>query len=428
MAATLARPIVANVVTQHLEDAASLRGVRAVLVRAPHVGLLHLGRTDERLAAHLDGLAVAGDAGARLAQAALEVPGVGQIFVAAVNALERQDAAAMKRLVALQQAVPEARRALASAFGWVSAPLLRGLTAPLIGSADPHEAWLGLAACALHRVDPGPALAAGMAHADAALRARALQAAGELGRVDLIGTCTDHLRDEDPACRLAAARAAVLLGDRGASWNTLRAMALAEGPWQRPALAMALLAASPDAARALVRELASAGAPARLMIQAAGWAGDLQVLPWLLKQMADEALARVAGESVSLLTGADLARLDLERKPPEDAPMGPSEDAADDDVALEEDESLPWPEPGLIAAWWQRQSAPPAGSRCFCGGAGDATQALQVLALGTQRQRAVAAALRCLVAPGTKLFNIAAPARRQRRWLADLGAPPAPSH
>jgi hypothetical protein len=97
-------------------------------------------------------------------------------------------------------------------------------------------------------------------------------------------------------------------------------------------------------------------------------------------------------------------------------------------VALEDDESLPWPEPALMAAWWQRQGAPPAGARAFCGGGADGAQALRVLALGTQRQRAVAAMLRCLGAPGTPLFNIAAPVRRQRRWLADLGAPAAPSH
>ena len=54
----LQRPAIPTVVFQHLEDATALRSVRAVLVRAPHVKLLHLGRTDERLAAHLDGLSI----------------------------------------------------------------------------------------------------------------------------------------------------------------------------------------------------------------------------------------------------------------------------------------------------------------------------------------------------------------------------------
>jgi hypothetical protein len=48
------------VVQQHAEEAAMLRHVRSVLVRAPHIKLLQLRRLDERIAAHLDGLAVAG--------------------------------------------------------------------------------------------------------------------------------------------------------------------------------------------------------------------------------------------------------------------------------------------------------------------------------------------------------------------------------
>jgi hypothetical protein len=51
------------IVSQQLEDAASLRSVRSILVRGPHVRFLHLGRTDERLLAHLDGLSTAGDEG-----------------------------------------------------------------------------------------------------------------------------------------------------------------------------------------------------------------------------------------------------------------------------------------------------------------------------------------------------------------------------
>ena len=38
-----------------------------MLVRAPQVRLLHLGRLDERIAAHLDGVSVAGPYGTKLA-------------------------------------------------------------------------------------------------------------------------------------------------------------------------------------------------------------------------------------------------------------------------------------------------------------------------------------------------------------------------
>jgi len=74
-----------------------LRHVRSVLVRAPHVRLHQLQRLDERIAAHLDGLVVAGDYGASLCRAALERPGAGETFACAALALERRDDATTRR-------------------------------------------------------------------------------------------------------------------------------------------------------------------------------------------------------------------------------------------------------------------------------------------------------------------------------------------
>ena len=64
-------PIVPQIVQQHADEAAHLRRMRSVLLRAPHAGLLQLGRLDERIEAHLDGLAVAGPAGVALAREGL---------------------------------------------------------------------------------------------------------------------------------------------------------------------------------------------------------------------------------------------------------------------------------------------------------------------------------------------------------------------
>src|SRR4051794_18698163 len=102
----LQRPAISTVVFQHLEEASFLRSARAGLVRAPHVKLLHLRRADERLAAHLDGLSVAGDYGAGLSRAALDAPGVGQLFVAAVLAIERRDVTEIEHMVSLLDTVP----------------------------------------------------------------------------------------------------------------------------------------------------------------------------------------------------------------------------------------------------------------------------------------------------------------------------------
>jgi len=415
------RPPVLAVVVQHLEDAAVLRSVRSVLVRAPHVKLLHLGRTDERLAAHLDGLSVSGEHGASMSQAALEVPGVGQLFVSAVLAIERRDAAQIDRLLSLLSVVPDAPRALASAFGWVAPGLLRGLTASLLASESPDARWLGLAACAQHRVDPGALLAAAIEHTDLRLRTRALRAAGELGRVELLPACLAHLQDEPPAVALAAAWSAVLLGDRSAAVGTLRTMAPAPGSTQLEALALALFTADTAAARALVKQLAAGGATVRILIKAAGCAGDAQVVPWLLKHMEDDAHTRLAGEAFSFITGVDLAALDLERKPPERVAAGPNDDPNDTNVALDEDESLPWPDLPKLSAWWSKNADQfPVGIRLFAGAPPTTNHCFKVLKEHTQRRRVAAALYMSLLKPGTVLFNCAAPTRRQERLLAQM--------
>lgn len=419
----IARPINPIVVSQHLEDAASLRAVREVLVSAPHVKLLHLARIDERLAAHLDGLTVAGADAATLARASLATPGLGQIFTCAVLAIERRDAAQIERLLTLTQAVPEASRALASAFGWVSPAQLRGLTSPLLRSASPMARRLGLASCALQGVDAGGALGEALSADEPALRRRVFRAAAQLGRVDLLASCLAALHDPTPGMALAAASAALLLGDRGAAVDVLCALARTPGADQPVALTRVAKVLVPEAAQALLKPLAQQPRLARTLIRGVATAGDPFYVPWLLKQMADPKLTRLAGEAFSMITGLDLAYVDLDRKPPEGAVFGPNDDPADADVAMDEDESLPWPDVDKISAWWQAHGARfVPGTRYFVGEPPSVPHCVHVLRTGFQRQRIAAAEYLCLLQPGTPLFNVAAPTWRQERQLAQMGA------
>ncbi|MDE2372335.1 MAG: TIGR02270 family protein [Burkholderiales bacterium] len=424
------RPVVAVVVQHHAEETAMLRHVRSVLVRAPHVRLLQLGRLDERIAAHLDGLAVAGDAGTALLVAALERPGAGEVFALGVRSIEQRDAPRLEHLLALGEVLPEAWRGLASAFGWVPAPQLQGHVAPLLAASSPQRRELALVACRLHRVDPGAALDAALADPDEALRAQALRCAGALGRVDLRHRVVAAIADAAPAVACRAAWAACLLGERGRALPRLTALALDDGPQAAVALEMALLAAERGAAQEIAQSL-SAAAQARpgerralrRLIQALGLLGDPRFVPWLIERMDDPALARLAGEALSWISGADLARQDLETLTPPPLSESPSDDPEDDDVALDADDSLPWPDPQRLRRWWEREQSqlgaaePP----LFLGRRRDVASLRLALADGTQRQRALAALALCLLQPGQRLFPVAAPAWRQKRWLGVTG-------
>jgi uncharacterized protein (TIGR02270 family) len=160
----------------------------------------------------------------------------------------------------------------------------------------------------------------------------------------------------------------------------------------------------------------------RLLTRSIGIAGDPHYIPWLISQMQDPKLTRLAVESFSFITGLDLAYLDLDRKPPDNFESGPNDDPEDDNVAMDEDEGLPWPDPVKIQAWWNanKHRFQP-GVRYFMGEPPSVPHCMKVLREGYQRQRIAAAEYLCLLQPGTKLFPTSAPAWRQQRWLSKMG-------
>jgi len=420
MLATRHQPIPA-VIQQHAEETAVLRNIRSVLLSSPHVQLHRLRRLDDRIAAHLDGLAVAGEYGAKLSMSALETPGSGEVFASAVGAIVDKDIQRLERLFAVAEAVPEAQAGLSSAFGWVSSQRLQGTVSQLLSSPSPFRRRIGITACAMHRVDPGAVLEVAVNDPDPALRARALRTLGELGRCDALAAVRSALDDEDEGARIWAALSAVLLGDRGTALERLTTISQVPGPLRERAMRLALRAMDLPRAHDLLKTFSRDAKNLRTLIQGAGIAGDPSYVPWLIKHMEDLKLARLAGESFTLITGLDLAFLDLERKPPEDVEFGPNDDPNDDNVAMDADDSLPWPDVPKITAWWaanyQRFQS---GVNYFMGEPVNRERCLAVLKEGCQRQRIAAAQYLCLLQPGTSLFNTSAPVWRQQRWLAKM--------
>jgi uncharacterized protein (TIGR02270 family) len=427
LASALSRAPVPAIVAQHAEDASSQRGVRSVLLRAPHVNLLRLARLDERLAASLDGLAVSGAAADAVLRAMLDPPSAGVVFALAVGAIETHDEDTLDRLIALAAGLPDAWRGLLSAFGWVSAAQLRGTVQALLGSKSPIRRALGLSACRLHGVDAGAAIEAALRDGEPRVVEAGVRLAADLGRIDLVEPVRALIARADPDVASRASFSAVLLGDVTAL-PRLSSVAMGEGDLPLQALALVMLASDSDAAAEWLKQLAAdARDPAapivvrRRLVRAVGLLGDSQRVPWLIEVMRDDRLSQLAGEAFSLLTGADLAALDLERKPPENAGAGPNEEPEDTDVALDEDESLPWPDVAAVQAWWRdNEQRFQTGARYFVGAAPSLAHCLQVLNTGYQRQRIAAAHYRCLLRPGTPLFNCAAPVARQKRLLAAM--------
>lgn len=409
--------IIADIVSQHAEEAAFLWLLRAYAVRAPHYNLNDLADLEERIEAHLDGLRVAGDEGWPFCEEGLKREEVGEVFAAGFFALDNARQDWLAPVLMTVAAVPETSAGLVSALGWVPRDKLRGQVADWLKSDDPLLRQIGLGACSVQRVDCGAYLQQAIDASDPGVRARALRSAGEMQRRDLLPAIVECLADDDAPCRSWAAWSAALLGDsRGIS--TLQELVSTSKDFRDPALQLALRAMDTTAAVDWVRELNQNPEFARLVVQATGIIGAPMSIPWLIEKMKEPELARVAGEAFSMITGVDLAYDDFENDWPEGFEAGPTENPEDEDVAMDADEDLAWPAPDLLINWWSgREQEFRKGSRYLCGKPISRETCLDVLKTGFQRQRRAAALELALRSPDEPFFNTSAPAKRQMQLL-----------
>jgi uncharacterized protein (TIGR02270 family) len=408
-----------DIVSQHAEEAAFLWLLRDGAVCAPQYLLTDLARLDERLEAHLDGLRVAGGEGWEISQQELKWQEPGEVFAAAVLALESEARDRIEFVVDVGAAAPALERGLVSALGWTAAACVAPLVSDLSHSAEPARRRLAIAAHAIRREDPGRWLIDALRDEDLGVRARAYRAAGELGKSDLAPHVRHGLAEEGADCRYWAAWAAARLGDR--STGVARALQdIADQPGAHQEQAVAVLARIRPLGeiRDWLRPLWKDVKTLRLAAAGIAAAGDPQFVPVLLQIMHVNEAARAAGEAFSFITGVHLSYDKLERDAPIDFSAGPTEDAEDENVAMDPDENLEWPDPGLVEAWWGANSARfAAGRRYLCGREISPASLVQTLHDGYQRQRAAAALELAMLEPARPMFEIRARADWQRKLL-----------
>ena len=409
--------VILEIISQHVEEAAFLWLLRSNAISQPHYALKDLTKLDDRVEAHLDGLRVAGEPGWELCRAALGNEEAEEVFAASVMAFESGIDSRIQAVLEVVTAKPELARGMVSALGWITFEQASPHIQRFLSSQVHLYRQIGLAGCAIHLVDPKQTLTQAVTSRNLALRARALKAVGELGRKDLLGAVKEQLKAEDEQVRYWAAWSGALLGELAAI-SVLRQFVERGHPRREPACAIAIRRMSVQEGQAWLKTLASNPGTRRLAVQAAGVIGDPANIPWLMQQMVDPIVARVAGESFTFITGIDLAYDDLDTDKPEGFDAGPTEDPEDENVAMDADEDLPWPNPQLIEKWWsQNKSRFTTGTRYLCGQPIAVDSLNQVLRTGKQRQRRVAAIELAIRQHGTPLFNTSAPARRQQELL-----------
>jgi uncharacterized protein (TIGR02270 family) len=409
--------ILESIVSQHAQEASFLWLLRDDAIRAPDYDLSDLEELEDRIDAHLDGLRVASEAAWPFCEEGLKVAETGEVFTAAYTALDQSRPDWLEQTLEVAAKTPECSRGLISALGWLPKVKLQGYVVGWLKSEEPAYRQIGLSACAIQRVDCGAYLRKGLDDQDTCVCARALRSVGEIRRSDLLPMVLEHLNDDDRACQFWAAWSATLLGDsRGL--EILQLFFNEESPFRARALELGLLAMDKTSSVHWVREHTHHPGFERAVITATGLIGDPVAVPWLLSLMKNPEYSRLAGESFSLITGVNLANEDLEGDQPEDFEAKPSENPADEDVAMDPDEALPWPHEQRVVHWWKaHQASFPAGARFLVGQPLSQQHSIHLLNMGYQRQRRIAAIALSLRNPNEVLFNTSAPAKDQSRQL-----------
>ena len=410
--------VIESIVEQHAEEAAFLWILRDAAVQAPHYSLKDLADIDERVEAHIDGLRIAGEAGWSFCADALTQEEPGEVFATAVLAFESEQDQRIKMVLKAAATDPELSRGVISALGWLRFDQVKEHIDQLLRSLTPELRRIGVAASAVHRQDPGSTLVDALNDEDTFLKARAIRAVGELGRIDLLSMLKNQLAAEDKDCQFWAGWSAVLLGDRDEALEFLKTFATSESPFRETALNLTLRVMDNTSAQNWLKEMSQQPDWLRHKVIGAGVAGDPVRIPWLIEHMEMPELARVAGESFTMITGVDIAYEDLEGEWLDGFEAGPTEEPEDEDVEMDPDEDLPWPEPKLIAEWWAKNKAAfRNGTRYLLGQPISPEHLHKVLRTGYQRQRAAAALELAILQPGQPLFEVRAPGFRQKQIL-----------
>jgi uncharacterized protein (TIGR02270 family) len=391
-------------------DASFLWILRSVAINQPNYLSHDIVELEQRIEACLDGLTSAPEDAWEICSEAMESGDPGDIFVAAILAFRSLEATKVQQIVEVGLADEHGAKGLVSALGWLPGRLVHSWIKKFLTSKDFNHKFLAVAVCSVRREDPLEHLTKFFQREDCIahekLYARSLRLVGELKRIDLMPALRIAMSSDQPEILFWATWSAIMLGDKSVVTN-LQPFALAPCEHQRKTLELAFRVLPLEDARKWVGLLAQDPAQIRQAINATATLGDPHAINWLINQMRIPTLTRLAGEAFTTITGIDLEEnaLAIADLPDLDNQL-PNDDIEDDNVDMDEDERLPFPEVDKVAAVWQKyQQRFVSGQRYFMGKQINAEHLTHIFKNGNQRQRARAALELALLESPQYLLN-----------------------
>ncbi|WP_158487424.1 TIGR02270 family protein [Pragia fontium] len=415
-----------DVVEQHIEEASFQWLQHMNAVSRPDYSLADIVELDGYIEANLEGIYLGNETAWEICEPLLE-DDIEYLFPATILAF-RRDNKVWQRSV-LKALTSENESAFIHALGWLSYDMVKPFVTQLTNDKRPFYQYIGIAVCGLHRQMPDVDLRQLLQANIPLLKVRVIRLIGELKCHDFRKDLHSYLADENDDYRFWAAWSLALLGERVNIIPNMIRFVEEPGDYPIPALQVLLRIADEETQKQIIDKLIATN-ELKLAVIGAGIAGYPEYISWLIEIMAQPELARLAGESFSMITGVDIDYDDLvvEDNEDESGNLTSSDideeeldesffDDDDEDDLDEYEQDLPVPDPQLIAEWWQQyQPHFNVGIRYLMGKTINEGHLFEILQSGFQRQRSSAALELALLSPYYLFFETQVKGERQQRY------------
>ncbi|RDH84122.1 MAG: hypothetical protein DIZ80_06915 [endosymbiont of Galathealinum brachiosum] len=384
-----------DIYDQYVVEASFLWLLRSIAVEQPHYNSDEILALENRIQAQLDGLLTALDDAWESCLTALELEEPGEVFTATIVAFKSHDMEKIQQVVKVGLSNKDAEKGLISALGWLPGKLIHPWVKKFFTSKDLNHKYLALCACSIRRENPSEYLNRILERDDCKqhikLYARALRIIGELRRQDLMQHLTDAIAHDNEEIKFWALWSAILLGHHQLV-SQLEPYVLTTNPNQHHAINIAFRVLPIEQAREWISRLSNDKAQTRTVIQATGILGDPHAVNWLILKMKEIVNARLAAQSFTFITGIDLIKNELTGEDRQHLIVQPNDLEGDDDISLDEDENLPWPDYEKVSSLWMNNGNRfVTGQRYFLGQGLSSENLQTTMRNGNQRQRHAAA-------------------------------------
>lgn len=381
----------------------------------PHYSIDDLYKLDRRIDAHIDALFLSGEQGIKVCEKLLESSQPGEMFAVVCTALLNRDEKLLRSALEQIPYNPKSIDGLIDAMLWVSQEDAKSVFDICSNSTDFYLQAAAISAMATRRKDVDPAILKSLLYSEIPdLQCRALRLIGELRVFSLREHLAEFINSDDQLLSFYAASSSVLLGIESARKKLITLASDKKFELADIAAVYAIRGNNPVDSKRIWEFFLSNTSTVRAGLIALGSSGLADNVQILFQYMSDPQYSRVCGEMVSMITGINIEKSDLDTQPPSDYQDSINDNPQDIEVALQADHFLPWPDLEKLGKWWdQNRSSFKPETRYLAGKEIDNISLQTILRSGFQRQR-FAAALELVLCNGNPvLFNTRAPSKEQ---------------